>query len=110
MLLYTTLTVRLAFLYKVIYLFAALLVWQIQEKDPKFQVCVYQNLMSTYCLCRFIGEKNRVILNYRSARFYLQGIHVFHVFPYTRTHTYLKYLVNSFSVYQKYIFSQPTEM
>lgn len=55
MLLYTTL--RLKFLYKVIYLikvnkplFAALL-------DPKFQVSVYQNSMSTYYLCRFIRGK-----------------------------------------------------
>lgn len=47
MLLYT---VRLTFLYKVIYLFAALL-------DPKFQVCVYQNSMSTYYFCRFLMEK-----------------------------------------------------
>lgn len=37
MLLYTTLSVRLTFLYKVIYLFAALLAWQIQEKYLKFQ-------------------------------------------------------------------------
>lgn len=66
MLLYATLTVRLTFLYKMIYLFAALLVWQIHEKDPKFQVYVYQNLMSMYCLCRIIVEKN---LNSRSAQF-----------------------------------------